>query len=109
MSEGAMTSTTTNPVNEPISAWAIMVYLRDLGFYLWLGPSAQIYGGFAARIEKYTSFSGYFLHASTDAETIQEAAWKAAEQVTDMAGFLEWYPRWKRSAFVENANADNDF
>lgn|SRR5262245_28017987 len=93
-------------VNEPISAWAIMVCLRDAGLYLWLGPSAEIYGGFAARVERYQMFVGYVRLAEADAETIQEAAWRAAEQVIDMTGFLEWYPQWKARAFVAERTDD---
>ena len=40
--------------NIPIDAWVLQVYMRDKGCYLWIGPSIELYGGFAA-------FVGYIL------------------------------------------------
>jgi hypothetical protein len=85
-------------MNDPMTAWVLQVYLRDRGFYLWLAPSAAVYGGFQARVERYDMFHGLTPIARADAETIQDAARQAAEQVCDLSGFEAWRAEWEEKA-----------
>lgn len=91
-------------MNDPITAWVLQVYLRDRGIWLWLGPSHEIYGGFAARIERYRVFSGYFLTAHADAQHVQDAARQAAEQLEGFSwdDFSAWRAEWEKGALVED-------
>lgn len=88
-------------MNDPITAWVLQVYLRDRGFYLWLGPSVAIYGGFSARIERYAMTQGRVPIAHADAETVQDAARQAAEQICDLSSFEQWRAEWEQHAMVD--------
>jgi hypothetical protein len=88
-------------MNDPLTAWTLQVYLRDRGLYLWLAPSRAVYGGWQALVERYDMIVGYHAVAQADAETVQDAARRAAESVCDLSGFAAWRERWEQRALVE--------
>jgi hypothetical protein len=83
-------------LNDPFLAWAVMVWLRDYGYWLHLFPSESRYSGFAACVGRfYSIYHGLWFTQVAHADTIQGAAFAAARQVRTIDEFWPWLEQWQ--------------